>query len=281
MKAAPSNRRLPREEGSEPAVEVSVPKAASPRKAQAVAFLRWVLGVSVLIGLGGGLAFLLERYAHTSPRFALRDIDIVGAEHRTKDEIVKKSGLVLGANLFSLDVEAARTALLTDPWIEEVEWLRRLPGTVEFRVKERRAAMLVALPELFLATADGVPFKRLEAGDPSDFPVLTGLNAELATGDATQVKAKVQAALELALEYDRNPVHAIWPLQEVHLTPEGRMSLVVGKSGLEVHLGARPYRRKIEEVRRVAYELGKRGGEPRAIYVDNDGRPERVVVRLR
>ncbi len=281
MKPVPSNRRLVREEESDVAESAPRAETSSPGRAKAIAFLRWALGVGVLIGLGGGLAFLLERYAHTSPRFALRDIEIVGGEHRTRDEIVRKSGLVLGTNLFSVDVEAARSALLTDPWIEEVEWLRRLPGTVEFRVKERRAAILVALPELFLATAEGIPFKRLEPGDPIDFPVLTGLTAELATGDATLVKGKVQAALELALEYDRSAVHAIWPLQEIHLTSEGRMSLVVGKNGLEVHLGQKPYRRKIEEVRRVAYELGKRGGDPRAIYVDNDGRPERVVVRLR
>jgi cell division protein FtsQ len=59
------------------------------------------------------------------------------------------------------------------------------------------------------------------------------------------------------------------------------MTLVVGKSGVTIKLGAAPYRRKIEQAVRVVAELDRRGAKPDAIMLDNDARPDRVVVRVR
>jgi cell division protein FtsQ len=56
---------------------------------------------------------------------------------------------------------------------------------------------------------------------------------------------------------------------------------VVGKSGLELVLGGPPFRRKIDQAARVVAELDVRGARADAIMLDNDARPERVVVRMR
>ena len=57
------------------------------------------------------------------------------------------------------------------------------------------------------------------------------------------------------------------------------MTLVVGKNAVALHMGAPPYRRKLEQAIRVIAELDRRGAKPDSIMLDNEARPDRVVVR--
>ena len=58
-------------------------------------------------------------------------------------------------------------------------------------------------------------------------------------------------------------------------------SLVVGHNAVELVLGLPPFRRKLDQAARVVAELDKRGAKAGAIMLDNDTRPDRVVVRMR
>ena len=71
------------------------------------------------------------------------------------------------------------------------------------------------------------------------------------------------------------------PLEEVHVEPDGTFTLVVGRSAVELVLGVPPFRRKLDQAARVVAELDRRGAKADAIMLDNDARPERVVVRMR
>jgi cell division protein FtsQ len=135
--------------------------------------------------------------------------------------------------------------------------------------------------QLLVASADGQPFKRFEPGDPVDLPLVTGLTAEALAQDRTGAAHTLGAAIDLAAEYDRTAMAKRAPLQEVHATPEGAFTLVVGRAAVELALGHPPFRRKLDQATRVVAELDRRGGRPEAILLDNDTRPERVVVRLR
>jgi cell division protein FtsQ len=58
-------------------------------------------------------------------------------------------------------------------------------------------------------------------------------------------------------------------------------SLVVGKSAMQIVLGTPPFRRKLDQAARIVAELDRRGARADAIMLDNDTRPDRVVVRMR
>jgi cell division protein FtsQ len=67
----------------------------------------------------------------------------------------------------------------------------------------------------------------------------------------------------------------------VHVAADGAMTLVVGKPSVALVLGDPPYRKKIDQAARVVAELDKRGAKADTIMLDNEARPERVVVRMR
>jgi cell division protein FtsQ len=205
---------------------------------------------------------------------------VTGTRQRTEEAILVEAGLSKGVNVFSVDLDGARARLLGDPWVSGATLTRRLPGTLLVQVTERELGAVVVLHETYLASRDGEIFKRFELGDPVDLPVITGLDPDSVAEDREGAQATIRRALDLAAEYERSPLPARL-LEEIHVTADGGFTLVLGKEGLLLALGGPPFRRKLEEAAKVSAELDRRGTHAEAIMLDDDARPDRVVVRTR
>jgi len=275
----PQNRRV--RESMPPAAEVPVPPRVEPGLSRWARVARTVLGASLVIATSALVAWAARRYVMTSPRFAVTDVEVVGGERRTPDAVSAESGISVGSNVFALDLDAARARILADPWIAEATLARRLPGTILVQLTERKPAALLAVGDTLLVTSQGEPFKRVEPGDPVDLPLVTGLRPDDLTEDHEGATRTIRRAIDLAAEYEASSLSRRSPLEEVHVSPEGTFTLVVGRSATELVLGGPPFRRKLDQAARVVAELDKRGAKADAIMLDNDGRPDRVVVRMR
>jgi cell division protein FtsQ len=284
----PSNRRVkanlpPDVLASRAAAATSVPPPAKPAKepSKLVRALRALAGVVLILSISGVVAWGARKYVKSTPRFAVTEIVVSGGHRRSEDELVATSGVRKGANVFTVDLERARQRLVQDPWVLDATLARRLPGTVYLNVTERRAAALVALGDTYLASREGDIFKRIEVGDPTDLPIITGLTLQMLADDRDGCAALVRRALDLVSDYERMSLASRAPLQEVHIAGDRSTTLVVGKSAVVLHMGDPPFRRKLEQASRVFAELDRRGAKPDAVMLDNEGRPDRVVVRMR
>lgn len=248
----------------------------------AMRILRSVVGFALVVGIGIAVAWAARRYIKTSPRFAVREIVTTGGKRRSPDELATIAGIAKGDNVFTTDLDRARVRLLADPWVSEATLARQLPGTVFLRVVEREAAGVLGTGDgTYLVTRDGTIIKKLETGDPTDLPVVTGVSLEQLTTDREGATRTVRRALDLAFDIERSPLSHRSALEEVHVEPNGEMTLVIGKSGVRLYMGPAPYRRKIEQAVRVLGEIDRRGGKAESVMLDNEGRPDRVVVRMR
>ncbi len=273
---------------SEPPPSASPPPPAVVARApmggesKTMRILRGALGFTMVVAIGGTVAWGARRSVKTSPRFAVNEIVTIGAKRRSSEDLATTAGIAKGQNVFMTDLDRARARLLADPWISDASLARQLPGTIFVQVTEREAAGLVAIGgETYLATREGQVIKRLEPGDPTDLQVVTGISAQQMVDDRDGATRSIRRALDLAFDYDRSPLAARSPLQEVHVEPTGEMTLVIGKSAVALRMGGPPYRKKLEQAVRVVAELDRRGTKPDAIMLDDDSRPERVVVRVR
>jgi cell division protein FtsQ len=260
-----------------PLSEAPPPAAAS----RVLSALRTLVGVVFVAAAASGVAWSARRHVMSSRRFAVTDIDVVGSERRTREAVIGESGLALGVNVFTLDLDTARARLLADPWISEATLARRLPGTLLVSVTERKAAALVALGDTYLASADGEPFKVIEPGDPIDLPIVTGVTPQSLADDREGAVRTIRRAVDLAFEYEHGPLARRAALEEVHVSPDGTFALVVGPDATRLLMGGPPFRRKLDQAMRVVLELDKRTARADTIMLDNDTRPERVVVRVR
>lgn len=244
--------------------------------------LKMGAGLVLIVGAVGALAWGVHRYAKTTPRFAVANVEIEGTERLAHDDVLGAAGVERGQNLFVLDVDSAERKLLESPWISSARVTRKLPGTIQIEVQERNAAALALIGEsTFLVDDEGYPFKTMGVGDPHDLPVITGISVNALARDRRAELSRLRESLALLRTYEKMGVASGLPAQEVHLSETGRAVLHVGPEGTALHLGAPPWKQKLMRGERVLRKTSKSGGKPSVLFLDNEAHPERVVVRVR
>ncbi len=256
-----------------------------PKQGRAEPWLRrfqLLTGIIVVIGASVLVAWALHRYLRSSPRFAVKTVQVDGNDRRGAHQLAARGGIELGKNIFTVDEQIAAAGILSDPWIAEAEVNTELPGSVFIKVVEREAGALTTLGgQLYLVDTGGEVFKRLTEGDPNDLPVITGLDPEVASRDREGTKARLRRVLDLIADLEQVGVAKRYPIQEVNIEPDESLTVTIGTDGIALAFGPPPYRSKIQKAKRILGELRHRKVKPALIFVDNRAHPERVVVRMR
>ena len=244
--------------------------------------VKLALGLAVVVAASSAVAYSLHRYALTTTRFGIRDVDLSGAKRFSPDQIRGLAGIELGRNLFSFDTRAAEERLLREPWVSSAHVIRKLPGTLRVEITERDAVAVAVLGDRpFLVTSEGEPFKELSAGDPTDLPLLTGVSAGDWARDRVGSEERLRSGVDLVRQYERLGMARVHPAEEVNLASSGFTVLTVGRQGIALELGRAPFARKLAMAAEVVGELGAKGRTPGMVFLDNEAHPERVVVRMR
>lgn len=263
-------------------LEAGPDEPASPALARLGAAFRLAIGVVIVVAVSVGVAWSAHRYALTSPRFAVRDMEVTGATRFGSEQVATLAGVAPGSNLFALDTSAMERRLLENPWIERARVTRRLPSALTVELTERKATAVTVLGgRLYLVSQAGEPFKAVEAKDPVDLPVVTGLDPEQLSRDRRRELERLRVALDVLRQYGRIAISKAYPAQEVHLGEGGSVTLMVGREGLALALGKGPFRQRLQMVERVIQETKRAGRLPGIVFADNEAHPERVVVRMR
>jgi cell division protein FtsQ len=223
----------------------------------------------------------VDRYARTSPEFAIDTLTITGNARVPNDELEEAMGLAIGDNVFARSPEEAGAALEAHPWVASATVRRRLPRTVEVEVRERVPALMLVLEEPFLVDQEANVFKPFEEGDPVDLPVITGADPERFGRERGYRTELLTASIALVHEWQAASLSRREPIAEIHVEPDEGLTLFVGDEGTEIRLGRGPYRSKLARLRRVLDELTRRQSRALYVYLDNVRRPDRVTVRVR
>jgi cell division protein FtsQ len=260
----------------------SPPPAGPSLTERLLAGLKLCVGLAVVVAASTAVAYSLHRYALTTTRFGIRDVDLQGAKRLSPDEVKSLAGIELGKNLFAFDTRAAEDHLLQNPWVSSAHVVRRLPNALRVEISERDAAAIAVLGDRpFLVTSDGEPFKEVKPEDPSDLPLITGVSAGDWARDRIGAEERLRTGVDLIRQYERLSMAKVHPAEEVNLAASGYTVLTVGQKGIALELGRAPYARKLAMAAEVVGELGAKGRTPGMVFLDNEAHPERVVVRMR
>jgi cell division protein FtsQ len=126
---------------------------------------RAVVAVALSMIGAGGLVF------SRSSVFHVRHVEVTGAAHRSRADIVRLSGVNHATNAIWLDERAVELRLEQDPWIADATVSTSFPWTVHVQVEERIPAAVVdrGTGRLLVAT-DGTPLGL--AGRISGLPLI-------------------------------------------------------------------------------------------------------------
>ena len=167
--------------------------------------------------------------------FVVRELKVQGTLSIPEDTVLARLGDVMDKPMMELDLFGLASAIKSHPRVKRVELLRRLPGTLEVRITERRElAVVVAAGGLQGVDESGVVVSPPALGWPMDVPVITGYRQALAVGD-TLKSENLLAALAWIRKAEREPRVQYW-LSEVHVNNEG-VDWISGVNGWRVRPG--------------------------------------------
>jgi cell division protein FtsQ len=178
------------------------------------------------------------------------DIQIVGADHLTREQIVSVFGADLERNIFRVSLAERQADLERLPWVAHATVMRLLPDVVRVQITERTPVAFVRQgSQIGLVDGSGVllDMPADAAGDPHySFPVLTGLSSDEA---ASERAAKMEVYEQFLRELDGSGKHMTDSVSEVDVAdPEDVKALITsGSSDILVHFGQENFLHRYEE----------------------------------
>jgi cell division protein FtsQ len=232
-------------------------------------------GSIAAIAVGGYRAYL---WAHRAPQFGLKQASFKGLHHAQEAELFRLAGLKVGQNLFELEPAAIERAIAAHPWVDQVHATRRFPGALSVSVKEHHPAAVVALGELYLVDSEGRPFKKVQTGDPTNLPLITGMEREQFVESPERSRLRLREMLSLAETYAQSDAARLSPLGEIRIGRSG-VALVTAQ-GEEIRIGEGDSTESFLRLKKVHEELERRGLVAQVIHLENRSRPGWVAVKL-
>lgn len=128
-------------------------------------FIKWTILLGIIIGV---LVFLC-----TSNLFNICEIETVGNEQITQEQIIGLSPIKLGDNIFLCNQIKTKRILSSNPYVEEVKITRKLPDKIQIQITEKQKAYLIQLDTGY-AYIDNQGYVLEIAETKIDKPVLQG-----------------------------------------------------------------------------------------------------------
>lgn len=232
--------------------------------------------VGALIAAGTVGTYWASLTMQTTQAFALEEVRLTGHARASRDELLRYLDVALGENIFASSLDVLRNNLLRHPWVKEVAVRRVVPNALEVDIVEYVPAGIVALGGLYYVDAEGVPFSRVVVEEAEDFPVMTGLDADLFEHDRKEWSRLVQMGLQFADSAKRGNL----TLGGIQLDDTLGVTAHLLPSGTTAALGVDDFDSKIRKLREVRTLLGQRGQQADAYFLDNARHPDRVVARI-
>ena len=130
-----------------------------------------------------GIIFLVVSAAVLSffvyvPFFTLNEIRLDGAKYLTEEDILRIGNIYMGEPLFQLETDVVQSRLSKDLRVEEVSVRRRLPHTLEIKLKERRPLATIICDYGYLdLDRNGMVLDSYKTIKTMKIPMITGTSA--------------------------------------------------------------------------------------------------------
>ena len=178
---------------------------------------------------------------HDSQLLCLTEMDVRGNERVPRRDLLAASGVELGDNLVTVDLDRAADEIRKLEWIESVSLRRSYPDRLAISVVEREPATLLADGQLWFVDHNAEVFKPVDTGEWSDMPVVTGMTVDDRGVDPVGSRDRLSQALDVVAA-----VHASGHLDEtdigeLRLLDRGGFDVVLAHNGATLHLDEENY----------------------------------------
>lgn len=214
-----------------------------------------IIAVAALIGLGGfrGIREIITR-VQKSKTFNVTAITVQGNNHVDSKTIMEKSGLLKIEKIYSIKESNIKASLSSNPWIENVNVVKRFGGKVIVSITERKPVAMVSFGKVSYIDKNGYIFPLAKKAI-SEMPLFCGLKDTVVQKGIRKIRAadmsRVNVFLKAAYETDKGLLHSITQVdfsdkEQIHLSFQAYPTIVyVSLNNIESRFR---YLQRIEEM---------------------------------
>lgn len=199
-----------------------------------------VMGLSALLVMAHALFTQADYYR-------AKQLPVSGNQRLSVAAVLAQAGLAAGVQILDLNLGVVHNRLVAHPWIAQAQVSLEIPSTLRVTIREHRplAVMDMRMGRRYLLNADGRLFKKWDATDPENLPVVTGLGyRDLPMDDEAGTKP-FKAVLSLLTE---TGAWEALSLSKIEADPETGLTLVVAHSGQQIRMGYGHYTEKLSRL---------------------------------
>lgn len=124
-----------------------------------------------LILIAGGIYFLL------SSTFNIKNIETIGNNKITKEELISLSGIQLEENTFKVQIPEAQQRIKQNAYVESVIIKRELPNTIKIQIQERTPTYLLEFANAYVYINNQGYFLEISQ-TKLDLPIIIGYSTK-------------------------------------------------------------------------------------------------------
>ncbi|WP_321530842.1 FtsQ-type POTRA domain-containing protein [uncultured Desulfuromonas sp.] len=232
-----------------------------------------ILCCTVLIVSG---ATLLMNLVSNSDHFRVETIEVVGNRKLTDQDVIALSDIRQGVRTFDLDLEIIGQKLAENDWIHDAVVERKLPRGIVIRLRERETVFIINLDYLFYVDRSGEIFKVLRAGDPLNYPLVSGMDRQQLLDEPDKSREQLQQVATLIDQLDQRKVFDLQDVSQIKIDTNEGLILYTGLYGVPIKIGWKDYADKLDRLEKIYPEL-----EPRLARLSyiNLNVPDKVIVK--
>jgi len=246
------------------------------RKRKLTRILKWSGRIALMVLAGSALAGTKLGWdkLKRSPDFRIECIDVMGNRRVSREEILYLAKIRPGMGIFEFRMSGAVKAIEEHPWVRKASISRELPNRVVIRVWEEEPIAILVADEPYYLDAGLHVFKKLIAGDETNYPIITGPSLEAVENRESETMERIQNALQVFSLAGRSKLFPAEQISELHIDPALGLKLIT-VPGAVINLGDGDVEEKYRKLERVRVEMGERFLSVKNLDLSQ---PEKVVA---
>jgi len=250
-------------------------RAEPPRRRDVGSRLRRILTLLVLLTVLPVIASA-PWGAWRARLFAVHDIQVEGTRYLDPPAVIAASGVKPGADLFGLDLDRVRQALLLEPRVARARVERFLPAGIRIHVDEQNPVLLVEHGAPWELDSTGVLLPPLADGVVADVPMLAGVETSNLKPGTLVDSPQVQRGLAWVRSLGSRELQLAGSVSEIDVS-DARTTALTLMNGTRVLSPAwPPGTRTLSALRVVLADLQQRGTVAQEVDLRFD---QQVIVR--
>jgi cell division protein FtsQ len=266
-------------------------------RAQILRAVRAGLVIGAVAAIVLGMMSVYRAFA-SSRLFALRQIDLQGITHASRDDLTRVLRKGVTDGLWQADLDKLRNELERHAWVRSAEVVRVLPDTLRVTITEREPFALARRSNglLVWVDRDGIGLgERSLFKTEAVLPLISGLEEGDAETAGEANRQRLIAYQQLLAELDQGEPRLSEVIDEVNLGDLTDVRLRLADKRITVMVGEREFRPRLESALKVLSAIERKDVSTLGLFKVTDAerlikgtriaylkatRPDRVIVGL-